>query len=97
MTFTTDRELFATTPAGTVSDDLLRAPLSAILVRWPASYAPIVRAAIERRPPSGLVRYGGETYVTKWHVRQLAGLAASVMRADAAELIEQAEAAGAAR
>jgi hypothetical protein len=90
-------ELYIVLPAGTASDGLLRAPLSAILARWPTSYAPVVRAAVERRPPSGIVNYGGEVYVTKWHARHLAGLAASVMRGDARELIELADAEGAPR
>lgn len=89
--------LYIALPASTVSDGLLRAPLSAIFERWPESHHAVARSAIERHAPSGLVHFNGEPQLTKWHTRWLANWTASVMRTDAAELIELADAGGGAR
>lgn len=92
-----ESQLYTVLPRERTADGLLRAPLSAILACWPASYAQVVRAAIEQRPPSGLVHYDRDVWITRWHVRWLAQRCASVMRGDAAELIALADAAGGAQ
>jgi hypothetical protein len=84
-------------PASTISDGLARAPLAAILARWPASCAPVARSAVEKHAPSGLIRYADDYQLTRWHVRWLASWLHGVMRTDTSELIELADAQGGAR